>query len=163
MALEALKALPFPQLVDPALDAAVYKLLRRLLPCGTYMQTGLRAARNLLAGYPKPLLIVVRTDVHGGDMEARFEQLRELATAKGVPLVHALDHRRMADACRVAPCLSIVTIMGVPDVTRDAMTTDLMAVVMLKAADAYSGYLERLSRHFTPTLALAVVPALVPV
>lgn len=140
---------PCPQLIDPSLDYLVFLMLRRL-KIGTYLLTGPRLARHMLSDRTKPLMLVVCTDAYGESMACQLEELRLVATECGVAVVHALSRRGLGNACGARHCLTVATIMGVPD----EQTANLMAAVMVRAAEAYGSYLSQ--QPLQPASALPV-------
>ena len=141
----------FPQLIDPQLDYLTFMLLRHL-KTGTYTHAGLRMARVLLGDRTKPLLLVVCTNSYGPVIAEELERLRELATAAGVPVVHALSRRDLGEACGVTHCLTVASVMGTPD----QRAQGLLGAVMDRASAAYGGYIALMASVSEPLTALDV-------
>lgn len=130
-----------PQLIDADVELVAFELLSSLT-LGVNAHVGLKAARHILREHRPALVIMCRDDGVPRKAAAKLRDLRSHATARGVPLVHALtlDDVKLAMRPRMFHDdrweRGVVTIMGFPDDRASA----LAVLLMLLGAEAYGAY-----------------------
>lgn len=128
-----------PQLIDPAVDALVCLLLRRLRGDGHRLPYGMRAVLKAMQGMHKPLLVVMCTDA-AGETSRYLQGVRDAATLHGVPVVHALSRAGLGEALGAKHAVTCTALRAMPD---DA-TNNLLGIILTRASTAYAAYISQL-------------------
>lgn len=151
-----------PQLVDPYLDHLAYVLLRRL-KAGTHVHTGMRESRARLDRPRLPLVLIACTNAGGHVVAHHLADIRGTAAALGVPVVHALSRRLLAEACGLdsGHLLTVVAVEHLP--AGDSYAMELLTGVLDRAARASAAYMDfQLSGPLGPLMRLAIEAAVAP-
>lgn len=128
-----------PQLIDPAVDALVCLLLRRLRQDGYRLPYGMRAVLKAMQAMHKPRLIVMCTDA-AGETGRYLQAVRDAAALHGVPVVHALTREGIGQALGAKHAVTCAALGTVPNES----ARRLMGIIMSRASTAYAEYISLL-------------------
>lgn len=128
-----------PQLIDPAVDALVCLLLRRLRQDGYRLPYGMRAVLKATQAMHKPQLIVMCTDA-AGETGRYLQAVRDAAALHGVPVVHALTRQGIGQALGAKHAVTCAALGTVPNES----ARRLLGIIMSRASTAYAEYISLL-------------------